>query len=95
MMQFCDDMLAVGERMSTWLQDDGFVAFIIGNKRLGEDVIPMDVIVTELFAACELEHRESIRHKLKTNNSNSQVPWQERIIQEESILLFKKCRRAK
>lgn len=93
MMQFCDDMLAVGECMAMWLKDDGQVAFIIGNKRLGEDVIPMDVIVTEFFAACGLDHRESIRHKLKTNNSNSQVPWQERIIQDESILLFKRRRR--
>jgi len=92
MMQFCDDMLAVGERLSKWLKENGRVAFIIGNKRLGEEVIPMDAIVTELFDSCGLHLVKAIRHKLKTNNSNSQVPWQERIIQEESILLFTKTR---
>jgi transcriptional regulator with XRE-family HTH domain/tRNA G10 N-methylase Trm11 len=90
MMQFCDDMLLVGERMAGWLKKEGRVAFIIGNKRLGDSVIPMDTIVTELFASCGLMPVDSIRHKLKTNNSNSQVPWQERVIQEESILLFRK-----
>ncbi|MCC6553435.1 MAG: DNA (cytosine-5-)-methyltransferase [Polyangiaceae bacterium] len=92
MMQFCDDMLSVGERMSCWLKRGGRVAFVIGNKRLGDEVIPMDTIVTELFATCGLTPVDAIRHKLKTNNSNSQVPWQERIIQEESILLFKRAR---
>lgn len=93
MRHFCDDMLAVGERLGAWLKDGGEVAFIIGNKRLGNDVIPMDVIIKELFAACGLEYVEEIKHKLKTNNSNSQVPWQERIIQEEAILLFKRLKR--
>ncbi|MCY1081129.1 DNA methyltransferase [Archangium lansingense] len=90
MMQFCDDMLSVGERMARWLKRGGQVAFVIGNKRLGDEILPMDTIVTELFATCGLEPVDAIRHKLKTNNSNSQVPWQERIIQEESILLFKR-----
>lgn len=93
MMQFFDDMLAVGERLSFWLKDEGQLAFIIGNKRLGDDVIPTDKIVPELFASCGLKFVEAIRHKLKTNNSNSQVPWQERVIQEESILLFKRQKR--
>lgn len=93
MMQFFDDMLAVGERLSFWLKDEGQIAFIVGNKRLGDDVIPTDKIVTELFASCGLKFVEAIRHKLKTNNSNSQVPWQERVIQEESILLFKRQKR--
>jgi hypothetical protein len=88
MMRFCDDMLAVGERMARWLRRGGRLAFVIGNKRLGERIIPLDAIVTELFASCGLAPTGVIRHKLKTNNSNSQVPWQERIIQEESILLF-------
>jgi len=93
MIKFFDDMLAVGERISKWLKDDGQVAFIIGNKRLGDDIIPMDAIVTELFARCGLKFLQGIQHKLKTNNSNSQVPWQERIIKEESILLFKRVPR--
>ena len=92
MMQFCDDMLAVGERLAYWLKPGGKVAFVIGNKRLGDDVIPMDTIVTELFETCGFEPLDAIRHKLKTNNSNSQVPWQERVIQEESILIFKRGR---
>jgi transcriptional regulator with XRE-family HTH domain len=91
MMQFCDDMLSIGERMARWLRPGGDIAFVIGNKRLGDDVIPMDKIVTELFTTCGLQPLNAIRHKLKTNNSNSQVPWQERVIQEESILLFKKA----
>ena len=90
MLQFCDDMLAVGSKMERWLKPGGQIAFVIGNKRLGTEVIPMEVIVAELFAACGLTLEDNIRHKLKTNNSNSQVPWQERIIQEESILLFRK-----
>ena len=90
MMQFCDDMLSVGERMSCWLKSGGQLAFVIGNKRLGDEIIPMDTIVTELFATCGLELVDEIRHKLKTNNSNSQVPWQKKIIQNECILLFKR-----
>lgn len=92
MMQFCDDMLTVGERLAYWLKPGGKVAFVIGNKRLGDDVIPMDTIVAELFETCGLEPLDAIRHKLKTNNSNSQVPWQERVIQEESILIFERGR---
>ena len=90
MMQFCDDMLGVGERMTRWLKPGGHLAFVIGNKRLGDQVIPMESIIEELFTTCGLELSDSIRHKLKTNNSNSQVPWQERIIQQESIMLFRR-----
>jgi hypothetical protein len=31
-----------------------------------------------------------VSHKLKTNNSNSEVPWQERVIQEEHVLICTK-----
>ena len=92
MMQFCDDMLTVGERMARWLKPGGQLAFVIGNKRLGDEVIPMETIVTELFTTCGLLLTDTIRHKLKTNNSNSQVPWQEKTIQEECIMLFRKAR---
>jgi DNA-binding XRE family transcriptional regulator len=88
MIQFFDDMLAVGERLAKWMRDGGKLAFVVGNKRLAEKVIPTDLIIRELFASCGFQFEESIRHKLKTNNSNSQVPWQERTIQEEYILLF-------
>ena len=92
MMQFCDDMLAVGERMTRWLRPGGQLAFVIGNKRLGDEVIPMENIIEELFTACGLDLADSIRHKLKTNNSNSQVPWQERIIQQECVMLFRRTK---
>jgi len=90
MMQFFQDMLSVGERMSEWLDDGGQVAFVVGNKRLGDRVIPTDEIICEVFASVGLRTTGAIRHKLKTNNSNSQVPWQDRIIQEEAILLFQR-----
>jgi hypothetical protein len=90
MMQFFDDIGRVAERLRLWMKPGGQVAFVIGNKRLGEDVIPADRMVTELFDAQGFELRHSIEHKLKTNNSNSQVPWQERIIQNEYILLMSK-----
>lgn len=88
MLQFCDDMLAVGERMAYWVKPGGTVSFVIGNKRLGDMVVPLDAIVIDLFGACNLKLVETVRHKLKTNNSNSQVPWQDRVIQDESILIF-------
>lgn len=90
MMQFCDDMRSIGERMAHWLKPGGKVAYIIGNKRLGQRVIPMDRIVSELFHSVGLVETRTISHKLKTNNSNSQVPWQERVIQEENIMFFER-----
>lgn len=91
MLQFCDDMLAVGQRLSVWTKIGGKVAFVIGNKRLGKAIIPMDKIIIELFESCGLKMIDAMRHKLKTNNSNSQVPWQERTIQEEYILIFERA----
>lgn len=93
MMTFFEDMHSLGQQMASWLKDGGKIAFIIGNKRLGDRVIPTDEIIRESFASCGLQIYESINHKLKTNNSNSQVPWQERIIQEEAILLFERVAR--
>lgn len=90
MLQFCDDMLAVGDKLSQWVKAGGKVAFVIGNKRLGRSIIPMDQIIVELFESRGLKLYETMRHKLKTNNSNSQVPWQERTIQDEFILLFER-----
>jgi hypothetical protein len=87
MMQFFDDMTDTVERLSRWLRPGGRLAFVIGNKRLGERVIPTDEIMKELFAAAGLRLDDVIAHKLKTNNSNSEVPWQERVIQEEHVLI--------
>jgi len=87
MRQFFEQMLELSERMARWLKDGGRVAFVVGNKRLGEHVIPTHRIIAEIFESCGLRVDEAITHKLKSNNSNSQVPWQSRIIQEETILI--------
>jgi len=94
MMQFFEDMREVAERLAHWLVPGGRVAFIVGNKRLGEEIIPTDTIIQEVFEARGLALYDVISHKLKTNNSNSQVPWQERIIQEERIMLFRRTTKA-
>lgn len=90
MIQFFEDMMTLGQKFSCWLRDEGRLAFIIGNKKLGDIVIPTDSIIKEVFASSGIIYDEGIKHKLKTNNSNSKVPWQERVIQDESILLFHK-----
>ena len=74
-----------------WLKSDGKVAFIIGNKKIGDSIIPTDTIIREVFESFGFELEESIAHKLKTNNSNSQVPWQDRIIENEYIMLFRRA----
>lgn len=89
MKQFFEDLYNVGEKFSKWLKPGGNVAFVLGNKRLGDDIIPADEIVIEMFKNVGLNHVNSIKHKLKTNNSNSVVPWQDRVIDEEAILIFK------
>jgi transcriptional regulator with XRE-family HTH domain len=94
MMKFFEDMHHIGKHLAYWMKDGGRAAFVIGNKRLGETIVPTDKIIEESFASSGLDLYESIRHKLKTNNSNSQVPWQERIIQEEATLLFRRRARA-
>jgi DNA-binding XRE family transcriptional regulator len=90
MMRFFDDMGLLIGRLGQWMRPGGCVGFVLGNKRLGERIIPANQIVAELFAAHGFEQREALEHKLKTNNSNSQVPWQERIIQNEYVLILSK-----
>lgn len=90
MMQFFEDMHAVIDKFSHWIKNNGYVAFVIGNKRLGESIIPTDIIIKEIFEYFGFAQVDSIGHKLKTNNSNSQVPWQDRIIENEYILIFRK-----
>lgn len=92
MMKFFEDMYEVIERFSAWLRKNGKVAFIIGNKKIGDSIIPTDKIINELFGGFGFELKDSIAHKLKTNNSNSQVPWQDRIIENEYVLLFQKVK---
>lgn len=92
MMKFFEDMYGVIERFSVWLKRNGKVAFIIGNKKIGDSIIPTDRIIEEIFNSFGFELKESIAHKLKTNNSNSQVPWQDRIIENEYVLLFQKVK---
>lgn len=93
MAAFFEDMHRLIRKFSYWLKDGGKVAFIIGNKRLGTHMIPTDQIITELFAACGFSPAGKIAHKLKTNNSNSVVPWQDRIIDNEYVLFFEKGKR--
>ncbi len=88
MMYFFDDMAEVAERFHKWLRPGGRVAFVMGNKKIGDHVIPTDRIVAEIFESCGLQLDRVLRHKLKCNNSNSEVPWQERIIQDEHVMIF-------
>ncbi|MBS0195450.1 MAG: helix-turn-helix domain-containing protein [Planctomycetes bacterium] len=90
MVQFFNDMSTLGSKFRAWLRPRGRVAFVIGNKRVGTDVIPTDAIVAELFEALGFTLERSIQHKLKCNNSNAQVPWQERVIQDEFVMLFRR-----
>lgn len=90
MMAFFEDMHRLIHKFNYWLKNRGKVAFIIGNKRLGPHMIPTDRIIIELFEHCGFCHTSCIAHKLKTNNSNSKVPWQDRIIDNEYILFFEK-----
>ncbi len=92
MMKFFEDMYGVIEKFSVWLKKNGNVAFIIGNKKIGDSIIPTDKIINEIFGSFGFELKDSIAHKLKTNNSNSQVPWQDRIIENEYVLLFQKVK---
>ncbi len=93
MMQFFEDMDGVARRLAGWMKDDASMAFIVGNKKLGDPIIPTDRILKEIFDAHGIQVTDRIEHKLKTNNSNSQVPWQQRIIQQENILLCRRARR--
>ena len=90
MMKFFEDMYCLIEKFSHWIKPNGHVAFIIGNKKLGDEIIPTDTIIDEIFTSFGFASDGSIAHKLKTNNSNSQVPWQERIIENEFIMLYTK-----
>ena len=90
MKNFFEDMYKVISKFSVWLKSGGKVAFVIGNKKLGEHIIPTDEIIKEIFSKFGFVFIEAIAHKLKTNNSNSCVPWQDRIIENEYVLLFSK-----
>ncbi|MEG9863021.1 MAG: DNA (cytosine-5-)-methyltransferase [Parvularculales bacterium] len=90
MKQFFDDMVLTALLFEKWLKVGGHIAFVVGNKRLGNHVIPTDKIILEIFSHFGIILEESIKHKLKTNNSNSQVPWQERVIKDEFVMIFKK-----
>jgi len=88
MMQFFDDMVEVARRFQRFLRPGGRVAFVIGNKSIGGHVVPADAIISEIFDASGLRLDKTIAQKLKCNNSNSEVPWQERTIQDEFVMLF-------
>ncbi|MEF3309607.1 DNA methyltransferase [Paenibacillus sp. GYB004] len=90
MMKFFEDISIVTSRLGRWLKVNGKIAFIIGNNKIGDTIIPTHEIITEIFGAYGLILEKTISHKLKTNNSNSQVPWQDRIIENEYLLIFHK-----
>lgn len=90
MMKFFEDMYSIISKFYVWMKPRGKVAFIIGNKKIGDVLIPTDTIIREIFEYCGFAFEQSIAHKLKTNNSNSQVPWQERIIENEFIMIFER-----
>lgn len=90
MMRFFDEMVESSRLFSKWLRPNGRIAFIVGNKRIGNTLVPTDKIIAEIFGAMGLRLDQVISQKLKTNNSNSEVPWQERTIQDEFIMLFTK-----
>ena len=90
MLQFFDDLYRCAERFNTWLKPGGKVAFVVGNKLIETAMIPTERIVADLFAHHNFRLCQSIKHKLKCNNSNSEVPWQERTIQDEYVLILQK-----
>lgn len=90
MMKFFCDINRLIKKFSDWLRPNGRVAFVIGNKKIGDKIIPTDKIVTELFEANGFIYKGRIAHKLKTNNSNSKVPWQDRIIENEFVIFYEK-----
>ena len=90
MMSFFEDMYTVIRRFDYWLTNHGKIAFIIGNKKIGDSIIPTDTIIIEIFEHFGFVLEDTIGHKLKTNNSNSQVPWQDRIIENEFVMLFRR-----
>lgn len=90
MMKFFEDMNKLAEKFDIWLKDNGRIAFIIGNKRIADYIIPTDKIIEEIFKSHGFVLEDSINHKLKSNNSNSKVPWQERIIENEFMMFFRR-----
>ena len=90
MMKFFEDMDDLIINFHKWLKPNGKVAFVIGNKKIDEYIIPTDKIITEIFKENGFRYMNSIAHKLKTNNSNSKVPWQDRIIENEFAIFYEK-----
>jgi hypothetical protein len=90
MAKFFDQMVEVADRFGSWMPVGGGLAFVVGNKRLGNRMIPTRTIVDELFQSAGFRSVGAFQHKLKCNNTNSEVPWQERTIQDEFILLFER-----
>lgn len=90
MLKFFEDMDNLVIKFSHWLKVGGKVAFVIGNKKISDSIIPTDKIITEIFEANGFTYISEISHKLKTNNSNSKVPWQDRIIENEFVIFYEK-----
>lgn len=91
MTQFFADMERLGDKLHKAMKKGGSLALVVGNKRIGDHVIPTELILSELYEHLGFTRYDTIAQKLKCNNSNSQVPWQEKIIQDEFVLLFRKA----
>ena len=68
MLKFFEDMDNLVIKFSHWLKVGGKVAFVIGNKKISDSIIPTDKIITEIFEANGFTYISEIAHKLKTNN---------------------------
>jgi site-specific DNA-methyltransferase (cytosine-N4-specific) len=90
MGKFFYDMEKVTQLFSKWIKNNGKIGFVIGNKKIGDRIIPTDEIISEIFENYGFYLEDKISHKLKCSNTNSEVPWQERTIQDEFVLIFKK-----
>lgn len=90
MMKFFEDMDDLVLNFHKWLKPNGKIAFVIGNKKIDDYIIPTDKIMTEIFEHNGFKYIDCIAHKLKTNNSNSKVPWQDRIIENEFVIFYEK-----
>jgi hypothetical protein len=90
MMGFFVDMAEVARSLARWVREGGQMAIVIGNNKIGEAVVPADRVLTEILEANGFMPEKCIKHKLKSNNSNSQVPWQNRVISDEAIMIFRR-----
>ena len=74
MMKFFDDMARVAQRFSEWLAPGGCIAFVIGNKRLGQHIIPTAEVVGELFEQQQLRSAASYDTSSRPTTATQSFP---------------------